>query len=136
MSTNESDRKKTKLETSVIARNLAVYTIRICTNEKNFDPKYRACMTDKIISDAIDIFRCTWTANNIRVTGEEAWKRREQLQKRAVQHCNDLLALINLAKQLFHITTKGKEYWIGQTIEVRNAILGWHDSDRKRYKGM
>ena len=136
MSVNESSRTASKLQASVMAKSLAVYTIRICTNEKNFDPKYRACMTDKIISDAIDIFRCVWTANNIRVASEEGWKRRGALQKRAVQYCNDLLALISLAKPLFHLTTKRTEFWIGQTIEVRNTILGWHDSDRQRYKGM
>ena len=63
MSVIESNRTKSPLETSVKARDLACYTIKISINEKIFDPKYKTVITDKIVSDAIDIYRKVWMAN-------------------------------------------------------------------------
>ena len=136
MSVNASTRTKSRLETAVLANDLATYTIKITTNEKIFLPQYRSALTDKIVSDAVDIYRCVWTANNIRVTDRSHWIRRSALQKKAVEHCNDLLALIGIAKPLFHLTSKRIEYWTGKTIKVREAIKDWHDSDRDRYKNV
>lgn len=137
MSVNESNRTQSVLEAAVKARELACYTIKITTNEKIFLPQYRSALTDKIVSDSVDIFRNVWTANNIRVgTNRENWIRREAYQKKAIEYCNDLLALIGIAKPLFHLTTKRIEYWTGLTINVRTIIIAWHDKDRDRFKNL
>ena len=137
MSVNDSNRSKTELSTAVKARTLASYTIQITTNENIFLPKYRSALTDKIISDAIDIYRCVWKANNIRVNkNADAWKRRSDYQREAKEHCNDLLALIGIAKPLFHLTSKRIEYWTGLTIETRTMIVAWHEKDSDRYKNL
>ena len=137
MSVNESNRSKTELSTAVKARELTCYTIRITTNEKIFVPQFKSALTDKIIADAVDIYRNVWTANNIRVgKSVENWKRRSEHQKRAKDLCNDLLALVGIAKPLFHLTSKRIEYWTGLIIEVRTMIIAWHDKDSDRYKGL
>ena len=137
MSVIESNRTKSPLETSVKARDLACYTIKISINEKIFDPKYKTVITDKIVSDAIDIYRKVWMANNIKVNkNQDAWTKRSKLQMEAKDLCNDMLALVGIAKPLFHLTSKRIEYWTGRVIEVREMIKSWHESDKKRYLGM
>ena len=137
MSVIESNRTKSPLETSVKARDLACYTIKISINEKIFDPQYKSVITDKIVSDAIDIYRKVWMANNIKVNkNQDAWTKRSKLQMEAKDLCNDMLALVGIAKPLFHLTSKRIEYWTGRVIEVREMIKSWHESDKKRYLGM
>lgn len=81
MSVIESNRTKSPLETSVKARDLACYTIKISINEKIFDPQYKTVITDKIVSDAIDIYRKVWMANNIKANkNQDAWTKRSKLQ--------------------------------------------------------
>ena len=50
------------------ARELALYTIKICDNENVFLPKHRQSLTDDIVRTATAIYLNSWTANNIRVT--------------------------------------------------------------------
>lgn len=137
MSVIESNRTKSELEVAVKARELTCYTLKITANENIFLPQYRSALTDTIIQDSIDIYRFIWLANNIRVgNSREKRDRRLQLQLRAKEICNDLLALIGIAKPLFHLTSKRIEYWIGLIINVRGLIEAWSDKDRARYKNV
>ena len=137
MSVNKSDRSKSELATAVKARELACYTIQITSNDKIFLQKYRSALTDKIIADAVNIYRCVWKANNIRVNkSAEAWRRRSVFQQEAKELCDDLLALMGIAKQLFHLTSKRIEYWTGLTIEAKTMIIAWHRKDSDRYKNL
>ena len=118
------------------ARELAVYTIQICKNKKVFLPEYQSALTDDIIRTAKDIYINAWTANNIRVTEKnkkELWLWRSKLQRQAILDCNNLLALIGLARPLFHLKGKRVEYWSEQTLKVRNYIKKWRESDVDRY---
>lgn len=48
MSVVESKREEGELRALTKARELAVYTIRICCNENNFPKRYRWCITNKV----------------------------------------------------------------------------------------
>lgn len=134
MAVPESKRGVGKLDVLVEARKLATYTIQICCNEKVFLPQYKNAMTDKIIATATDIFVRAWTANNVLVgRDEDKFKYRQALQARAIEDCNNLLALMQIAKDLFHLKSKRVEYWGRNTITVRNKIRNWKESDRKRF---
>ncbi len=118
------------------AMNLAVYTIQICNNKNIFLPEYQSSLTDDIIRTAKDIYIHTWTANNIRVTEtekKELWAWRSKLQRQAILDCNNLLALIGLARRLFHLKGKKAKYWSEKTLKTRNYIKKWRESDQKRY---
>ncbi len=39
----------------VAAKQLAIYTVKICTNEKNFPKRYRWCITQEIVQTALRI---------------------------------------------------------------------------------
>ena len=53
MSVVQSKRGQGELEVLTKARELATYTIKICTNEKSFPKRYGWCITNKIVENAI-----------------------------------------------------------------------------------
>jgi hypothetical protein len=58
---------------------------------------------------------------------------RRRLQQRAARNCNRLLALIGMAKSIFHLRDKRIKYWTGKILTVRAMIRKWSESDDKRY---
>lgn len=140
MSVPESKRTpKPVFQAALKARELAKYTLNICTNPKNFAPQYQYALTDAIIRTAITVHICVHQANNIRVEqNKDGWedraKSRHQLQERAAASCNALLAYIDLAKPIYHISSKRVRYWAKLTIEARELIQGWKDADSHRFK--
>ena len=134
MSVVAEKRRKGKLEVIIKALDLTNYTIQITANEKTFDPKFRAAITDDLITHAKDIYLICWTANNIRVADEEAFNERQRLQNLAVVKCNTFLGLLDIAKKVFHLETRRVTYWGNRVVECRTLIKAWRDSDRKRYK--
>ncbi len=134
MSVVEEKRKKGKLEVCIKALELATYTIQITANEKVFEPKYRAAVTNDLISHAKDIYLICWTANNIRVASEEAYRERRRLQDKAIIECTTFLGLLDIAKKVFHLETKRVTYWAKKTVECRSLIRAWRNSDKERYK--
>ena len=134
MSVPEEKRKQGKLEVIVKALDLATYTIQITANEKTFDPKFRAAVTDDLVSHAKNIYLDCWTANNIRVTNDaETYQTRKRLQDKAVTECNTFLGLLDVAKRVFHLDSKRITYWGNKIINCRKLIRAWRDADKKRY---
>lgn len=122
-----------QLEACWKARGLALHTIKICNNKNIFLPEFQSSLTDDLIRTAKDIYINAWTANNIRVTTQQHWRYRSELQMKAILQCNNLLAMISLARALFHLKSKKTAYWSELTIETRNMLKNWHKSDMKRY---
>ena len=86
MSVVKSKRGKSKFEVLVKANELAAFTIRICSNEKNFPKRYRWAITSKIVNEAIDICRYIRKANK-RVLNREMlkeYKKRRKYQNKAL----------------------------------------------------
>jgi len=134
VSVPESERGKGKFDVLIKANDLATYTIRITRNPKVFLPEYQTALTDDIIRAAKNVFIYAWTANNIRVDGErENWEQRKGLQEAAARECNTLLALVQMAKPVYHLKSKRVKYWGQKIINTRNAIREWKAGDNKRY---
>lgn len=139
MSVPESKRQENKLQVLLDAQSLTSYTLRICKNPKVFNPEFQHLLTEKITNTSIDIFVDLWTANNILMKpGTENFtknrKDRKELQQKAAHNCNNMLALIQIAKPIFHLTGKRVRFWGKNIIKVRNLIRAWEESDNKRYK--
>lgn len=136
MSVPVNKRAKGKFEVLVKARELAKYTIEITKNTKVFKPEYQTALTDDIIRTAKNVFIKCWTANNIRVNTKEQAEERNRLQYEADQDCNNLLALIDLAKVIYHLKSKRIKFWAEKTIVARTLIREWRTSDSKRYSAI
>lgn len=134
MSVPENQRKPNKFTVLEKANYLAKYTISITVNKNVFLEKYQNALTDDIIRISKDIFIHCWTANNINVKTNEQKIDRTNLQSKAILECNNLLAIIELSKSVFHLDSKRVKYWGGLVIQVRELIKTWRINDIKRYK--
>ncbi|MCD7864048.1 MAG: hypothetical protein LUG61_11235 [Lachnospiraceae bacterium] len=139
MSVPENERGDRKMQVFVKANDLVNYTIRICCNKKVFLPEYQNALTNDIIRTAKDIFIFAWEANEIRVTDNQGkvsqtkYVERRRLQEISIRRCNDLLALMQMAKRLFHLKARRIKYWGRRTTEARELLVKWRDADTRRY---
>lgn len=122
------------LKTLLLTMDLAYYTVKICCNENVFLPKYRNAVTDDLIRLAKDIYINCRTANGIRVSTEEDLKLRCGYQLKAKADCDTLIAELDIAKRVFHLSGRRIVYWAGKTMECREYIMRWRESDIKRFK--
>ena len=134
MSVPKDKRRDGRLMLSVLARNHAKYVIQITKNEKIFDPRYNHEVTDDLVRQAKDINRYIWAANNILVNSKEDYALRRNYQEQAALTCNTLLADMEIAQKIFHLSGKRMRYWTSQIVEIRNRIRAWIESDADRYK--
>lgn len=134
MSVPVPKRKPGELEVDTLARTLCVYTLRITGNEKTF-PQNQASFSELIRRTALQIHTLCWRANNIRVDGNAMrYRARLEAQERAADLCNDLYAMIEVAKPLYHLSSRRCVFWQDQVVKVRGCIRSWSESDAKRLK--
>lgn len=134
MSVPEGERRKGRLEVHVKAQFLAVHTAKILSNKNVFDPGIDPVIIYRIKNCAYDIFAKTWAANQIRAdtnTLNRVW--RYNLQEEALLLCDEMLAYIGMAKQVFHLRKPKTKYWANLVVEVKRLIQAWKESDVKRY---
>lgn len=133
MSVPESQRSANKLEVLNKTLEVSTYSIRIMANRKKFDPCYDEVLGKDIKSAALTIYRYTWLANDLKVTSRESYLARNELQRRAVGACNDLLIFINVAHLLYHLKGKRVEHWTAITMESRKLLRAWINAERQYY---
>lgn len=134
MSVPEGERRKGRLEVHAKAQFLAVHTAKILSNKNIFDPGIDPVIIDRIKNCAYDIFAKTWAANQIRADTNalnRVW--RYNLQEEALLLCDEMLAYIGMAKQVFHLRKPKTKYWANLVVEVKRLIQAWKESDVKRY---
>ena len=134
MSVPEGKRHKGRLELHVKAQYMASYTARILSNDKTFNPEVDEEIIRRIKNCAYDIYAKTWAANKIRAeTNPINRKMRYTMQEESILLCDQMLAYIGIAKQIFHLRSKRMKYWSGLILEVRELIQRWKESDVDRY---
>ena len=122
------------LKTLLLTMDLAYYTVKICCNENVFLPKYRNAVTDDLIRLAKDIYINCRTANGIRVATQADLDLRTGYQLRAKADCDTLIAELDIAKRVFHLSGRRIMHWAGKTMECREYIMRWRESDVRRFK--
>ena len=136
MSVVKSKRGKPKLDVLTKAAELRVYTIRICSNEKNFPKRLRWCMTNDLVKEAGNVHRYIRKANSIYVAFRSDFDTRRQFQNQAIASIDAMLGDMDIAYALFNIDDNRIEYWTGLVIEVQNLVREWRKSDQRRYKSL
>ena len=134
MSVVQSKRGQGELEVLTKARELATYTIKICTNEKSFPKRYRWCITNKIVENAIEINSNIGKANDVYVTDGEDYRLRKEYQNRAISEVGAIIGNIDIAYRVFGIDKDRTKHWVGLIIEVQTLLRAWKKSDIKRFK--
>ena len=132
MSVVESKREEGKLRAATKAKELAVYTIRICSNEKNFPKRYRWCLTNEIVRAVLQINCCIEKANSVRYKNatEGELEIRRKYQTIAIAETYSLANLISIAKTLYGLNGDKVEYWTRLVKSVRTLARSWKNSEK------
>lgn len=134
MSVPETKRSDGKLKVVTKSRELESYTVRICSNEKNFPKRYRWCVTNKIVDAAIEIANCIEMANSVFVKTQRDYALRRNYQLKARAHIFSLLSMIDLGYRTFGIESNRVEFWTSLVCDVRKLLDSWIKSEEDRYK--
>ena len=127
-----------QLEACQAAMDLAVHTIKITSNTNIFKVEYQGAVTNEVISTAKTVYTSAWSANNVYVSKvkPDRWPEREKLQYEAINKCNELLALINIARRVFHLKSTKVNYWSQLALNARRLITKWHEANAEQYRGV
>lgn len=136
MSVVQSKRGETTLTVVTKARELASYTIHICSNEKTFPKRYRWCLTSKIVDAVIDINKNIITANSIYVNDLSSRLLRKSYQDIAVAETYSLLSLIDIAYCTFSIESSRVKHWTELVVNVQTLLRNWRKSDLEKTKNL
>lgn len=134
MSVVKSKRGKSELEIINKSRELASYTLKICSNEKSFPKRYRWCITSNIVDDALNIYSDIRKSNAIFVKFKVDYDERRKCQNTALGTIDSMLGNMDIAYATFNIEDKRFEYWVGLVMDVQKLLRSWMKSDLERYK--
>lgn len=133
MSVVVSKRGKSKFDPLLKSQKVAKHILIITANEKIFKMPHKALIQD-INHCAEDIFISAYMANNIYANNLEAYKQRIQLETKAILDCKSLLALMDLAWQIFHLKSTKVQYVVKITNEAEKSLQAWRKSDKEKSK--
>lgn len=134
MSVPEGERRKGRLEVHTKAQFLASHTAKLLSNRKIFDPSVDPVIINRIKNCAYDIYSKAWAANQIHAEVSDfnhAW--RFGLQQEAILLCDEMLAYIGIAKQVFHLRHGKVKYWTKLIVDEKALLQAWKESDVRRY---
>ena len=132
MSVVESKREEGELRALTKARELAVYTIRICCNENNFPKRYRWCITNKVVETALLINLYIEKANSVRLKNatEVEIEARRKYQTIAIAETYAMTNLISISRDLFGLKGDKVEHWTRLVKSVRTLARAWKNSEK------
>ena len=133
MSVVESKREEGELRALTKARELAVYTIRICCNENNFPKRYRWCITNKVVETALLINLYIEKANSVRLKNatEVEIETRRKYQTIAIAETYAMTNLISISRDLFGLKGDKVEHWTRLVKSVRTLTRAWKNSEKR-----
>lgn len=134
MSKGEYIREMSDLQVLNKARNLAVYTLSVTDNDKNFPKKHWKSFLQPMNMEARGITILISMANSIYVTTRHEFWIRNGLQTIALALTYALAESIELAHIKFKVSDKRVKYWIGLLYETRTLLRNWRNSDKQRFK--
>lgn len=134
MSVVSGKRKEGKLQVLRVARELVVYTLRACKNEKIFPKSYRWMMTQKIVNEAMDLLGCIRRANATMADTEANYQYRHQQQSEAFAHVEALLSFIDVAYEVLGIDSRKVEHWTGMAVETESKLQAWSRSTTRQWE--
>jgi len=131
-----ADRGPQTLAVLTEARRLADHTRQICKNEKTFPKRDRWLLTQEIVQESLGVLKHIKKANTVRVSCESDFLMRRAHQIEALESCEWLLELIDIARRDPDIGIDGSraEYWTGLVLTVEKLLGAWRKSDRDAWK--
>lgn len=145
MSVPKGKRRKNKLRAFEKAKDMACYTLEICSNKRVFPGRFDG-VTKQVVDLAWSAARYLWLANNVDMTERDpaAWKQRKQYQRQGMLCLKELLFEIDMCEKVFggkredgskekRLDGRKVSTWAGHVVETQELARKWIESDRKRY---
>ena len=133
MSVVKSKQNEGKLVVITKARELAEYTLRICSNEKTFPKRFRWCLTSKIVDSAMNINNGVNMANSVFVRDEADYILRKRYQTQALAETYALLSMVDIAYRTYSLETARVEYWTRLIYDVQNLVRNWRKVEIEKH---
>ena len=112
------------------SRELMKHTFMLTSNANRYPKKYRFSLVDRMQNRSMSIYECLHEANRTDITHFK--RERMELQTRAITYCDQLLAYIELSRELNIIEAKSMEYWSKMVCDVKYMAIAWRKGDRGR----
>ena len=131
-------REKTEGKYDILleAKELAGYTLKITSNEKNFPKRYRFTVTNKAQEISMNIVEWLIMANEIYPNSRMELEERLLYMKKARAACRSLLTLVDIAASTFGIKPSTLEEWTRKITKLKSQTTGWIMKDRERFKNI
>ena len=118
----------TDLKVIVKAKELAVHSFKLSSNNNRYPKKYRHSLVDKIQIKSLEIHDTLLEANTINnITHKRL--RCETITK-AIALCNQLLFYIELSMNLGLLVDKSAEYWSKLCSDVKHLAIAWRTKEQ------
>lgn len=127
----ESDRKESKFQPVLNAREVSIYSTRILGNEKRFAPNRSEYLLNKMQESSINIFMYAKVALDTDLYTHR--EKREKLQSLAYDECIKMLLYLEIAKPIFQIPSKRLRYWTSLLVKTKDGLKKWMAADRREY---
>lgn len=145
MSVPKGKRRNNKLEAFEKAKEMACYTLEICSNKRVFPGRFDK-VTSAVVELAFSAARYLWLANNVdmRSLDPAAWEERKRYQRKGMLCLEELLFEIEICEKVFggkrekgsrekRLDGRKVSTWTGHVVGTQALAARWIESDRKRY---
>ena len=157
MSVHKSKRSEPKLHVHVELRRLVRHTLAKTSNSNKFGrvKRYeidrdeaglvtaitetsqgsRDTLARHLQDAALHAAEHAWQANDVMVgKGGQNYATRRALQDACVRDLDNLLMLINVAREECGLSGREARYWTDLTESTRGLVRNWRDADARRYR--
>ena len=117
------------LKVIVKAKELAVHSFKLTSNNNRYPKKYRHSLCDRIQIISMDLYEALMEANRI----NNVTNRRERCDmiSRAVMLCDKMLFYIEFSMMLSLLNPQSAEYWSKMVMDIKYMSLAWRTRERK-----
>lgn len=117
------------LKVIVKAKELAVHSFKLTSNNNRYPKKYRHSLVDKIQVKSLEIHDVLLEANTISNITHKSL-RCETITK-AITCCNQLLFYIELSMNLNLLADNSAAYWSKMCCDVKHLAIAWRTKERQ-----
>lgn len=118
----------TDLKVIVKAKELAVHSFKLTSNNNRYPKKYRHSLVDKIQIKSLEIHDTLLEANTINNITQK--RLRCETITKAITLCNQLLFYIELSMNLKLLVDKSAEYWSKLCCDVKHLAIAWRTKEQ------
>lgn len=119
----------TDLKVIVKAKELAVHSFKLTSNNNRYPKKYRHSLCDKIQIKSLEIYETLFESN--RINNKTDKQARCEMITKAIAYCDELMFFVELSMNLGLLSGSSAEYWTKLASDVKHMALAWRRTESK-----